>query len=61
MAQEVVTSEHIAGVLARWTGIPVERMFESEQSRLLKMESHLSKKVVAQKQAIESISRSKTC
>ena len=57
MMQEVVNSDHIAGVVARWTGIPVEKLLESEQERLLKMEQFLSGKVVGQLTAIESISR----
>ena len=57
MMQEVVNSDHIAGVVARWTGIPVEKLLESEQERLLKMEKFLSGKVVGQLTAIESISR----
>ena len=57
MMQEVVSSDHIAGVVARWTGIPVEKLLETEQQRLLKMEKFLSGKVVGQLTAIESISR----
>ena len=57
MVQEVVIPDHIAGVVERWTGIPVEKILGSEQGRLLKMEHFLSKKVVGQVEAIGSISR----
>ena len=57
MVQEVVISDHIAGVVERWTGVPVEKILGSEQSRLLKMEHFLSKRVVGQAEAIGSISR----
>ena len=53
---ESVTPEDIAEVVARWTGIPVNRMLESEKEKLLKMESVLHKRVVGQDKAISSVS-----
>ena len=53
---EAVTPEDIAEVVAKWTGIPVHRMLESEREKLLRMEAELHKRVVGQNQAIEAIS-----
>ena len=53
---EAVTPEDIAEVVARWTGIPVNRMLESEKEKLLRMESELHKRVVGQDKAIEAVS-----
>ena len=53
---EAVTPEDIAEVVARWTGIPVARMMESEKEKLLRMESELHKRVVGQDKAIEAVS-----
>ena len=53
---EAVTPEDIAEVVAKWTGIPVKRMLESEREKLLRMESELHKRVVGQNQAIEAVS-----
>ena len=52
---EAVTPEDIAEVVAKWTGIPVKRMLESERTKLLRMESELHKRVVGQNTAIEAI------
>ena len=52
---EAVTPEDIAEVVAKWTGIPVKRMLESEKEKLLRMESELHKRVVGQEQAIEAV------
>ena len=52
---EAVTPEDIAEVVAKWTGIPVKRMLESEKEKLLRMESELHKRVVGQDQAIEAV------
>ena len=56
MIKEGVDAEDIAEVVARWTGIPVSRMLQSEREKLLKMESELHDRVVGQDQAIEAIS-----
>ena len=53
---EAVTPEDIAEVVAKWTGIPVRRMLESEREKLLRMESVLHKRVVGQNLAIEAVS-----
>ena len=55
MIKEEVDAEDIAEVVARWTGIPVQRMLSSEREKLLNMESELHKRVVGQQQAIEVI------
>ena len=52
---EAVTPEDIAEVVAKWTGIPVRRMLESERTKLLRMESELHKRVVGQNTAIEAV------
>jgi len=53
---EAVTPEDIAEVVAKWTGIPVKRMLESEREKLLRMEEALHKRVVGQDMAIEAVS-----
>ena len=53
---ESVTPEDIAEVVAKWTGIPVRRMLESEREKLLRMEAELHKRVVGQNAAIEAVS-----
>ena len=53
---EAVTPEDIAEVVAKWTGIPVKRMLESEREKLLRMETELHKRVVGQNAAIEAVS-----
>ncbi|MGM9791693.1 MAG: ATP-dependent Clp protease ATP-binding subunit [Candidatus Cryptobacteroides sp.] len=53
---EAVTPEDIAEVVARWTGIPVGRMLESETTKLLRMEESLHKRVVGQDEAIRAVS-----
>ena len=52
---EAVTPEDIAEVVAKWTGIPVKRMLESEREKLLRMETELHKRVVGQNMAIEAV------
>ena len=52
---EAVTPEDIAEVVAKWTGIPVKRMLESEREKLLRMEDELHKRVVGQEAAIEAV------
>ena len=53
---EAVTPEDIAEVVAKWTGIPVNRMLESEKEKLLRMEEELHKRVVGQDKAIKAVS-----
>ena len=57
LLREEVTEEDIAGVVARWTGIPVDRMLEGERDKLLKMEEVLGKRVIGQEAAVEAVSK----
>ena len=57
MLREEVTSEDIAGIVARWTGIPMERMLAGEREKLLKMEETIGKRVIGQEQAVTAVSR----
>jgi ATP-dependent Clp protease ATP-binding subunit ClpB len=54
--KEEVTSDDIAEVVSRWTGIPVTRMMETERERLAKLEDELARRVVGQRQAVEAVS-----
>jgi ATP-dependent Clp protease ATP-binding subunit ClpB len=56
MLKEEVTADDIAGVVARWTGIPVSKMIQSEREKLLSLEDELHKRVAGQDEAIEAIS-----
>ncbi len=56
LAEEAVTANHIAQVVSRWTGIPVDRMLEGEREKLLKMEDALGKRVVGQAEAVKAVS-----
>ena len=57
MLREEVTSEDIASVVARWTGIPMERMLEGEREKLLNMEAEIGKRVIGQSDAVAAVSR----
>ncbi len=56
MVEEAVTANHIAQVVSRWTGIPVDRMLEGEKDKLLRMEEQISKRVVGQTEAVKAVS-----
>ena len=56
MLREEVTSEDIAGVVSRWTGIPVDKMMEGEREKLLHMEEELGRRVIGQKDAVKAVS-----
>ena len=56
MLREEVTAEDIAGVVARWTGIPVERMLTGEREKLLAMEETLGRRVIGQADAVKAVS-----
>jgi ATP-dependent Clp protease ATP-binding subunit ClpB len=56
MLKEEVTADDIAGVVARWTGIPVTKLVSSEREKLLHLEDELHKRVAGQNEAIEAIS-----
>ena len=55
MVEEAVTADHIAGVVSRWTGVPVEKMLEGEKDKLLRMEEAIAKRVVGQAEAVEAV------
>ena len=56
MLREEVTSEDIASVVSRWTGIPVDKMMEGEREKLLAMEAELGKRVIGQADAVKAVS-----
>ncbi len=56
MVEEAVTASHIAGVVSRWTGIPVDKMLEGEREKLLRMEEALEERVVGQAEAVHAVS-----
>ncbi len=55
MLREEVTADDIAGVVSRWTGIPVDRMLEGERQKLLNMEEAIGKRVIGQAQAVKAV------
>ncbi len=57
MLREEVTADDIAGVVSRWTGIPVDRMLAGEREKLLAMEETIGKRVIGQAAAVEAVSR----
>ncbi|WBY17564.1 ATP-dependent chaperone ClpB [Erythrobacteraceae bacterium WH01K] len=57
LLREEVTEDDIAGVISRWTGIPVDRMLEGEREKLLQMEQILGKRVIGQEKAVVSVSK----
>ncbi|MCP4385982.1 MAG: ATP-dependent chaperone ClpB [Hyphomicrobiales bacterium] len=56
MVEEAVTPDHIAHVVSRWTGIPVDKMLEGERDKLLRMEDELARRVVGQAEAVHAVS-----
>ena len=56
MLREQVTEADIAEIVAKWTGIPVNRLMESERQKLLQLESHLHERVIGQSEAVEAVS-----
>lgn len=56
MIKEEVTAEDVADVVARWTGIPVSKMLQSEREKLLHLEEELHKRVIGQEEAIQAVS-----
>ncbi len=56
LVSEVVRPEHIAAVVSKWTGIPVDKMLEGEREKLLRMEDTLRTRVVGQEAALEAVS-----
>ena len=57
MVEETVTPDHVAHIVSRWTGIPVDRMLEGERDKLLRMEDALAKRVVGQGEAVQAVSK----
>jgi len=56
LVDEAVTDNHVAQVVSRWTGVPVDKMLEGEREKLLRMEFELAKRVIGQDEAIEAVS-----
>jgi ATP-dependent Clp protease ATP-binding subunit ClpB len=56
MVEEAVTPDHVAQVVSRWTGIPVDKMLEGEREKLLRMEDELARRVVGQAEAVHAVS-----
>ncbi|MYZ50438.1 ATP-dependent chaperone ClpB [Propylenella binzhouense] len=56
MVEEAVTPDHIASVVSRWTGIPVDKMLEGEREKLLRMEDEIGRRVVGQAEAVHAVS-----
>jgi ATP-dependent Clp protease ATP-binding subunit ClpB len=57
MLREEVTADDIAGVVSRWTGVPVERMLQGERDKLLKMEEVIGQRVIGQRDAVVAVSK----
>ncbi|KEG21508.1 chaperone ClpB [Bartonella bacilliformis Peru38] len=57
LVEETVSAEHIAQIVSRWTGIPVDRMLVAERDRLLQMEEDIGKRVIGQSEAVRAIAR----
>jgi ATP-dependent Clp protease ATP-binding subunit ClpB len=57
MVEEAVTPDHVAQVVSRWTGVPVDKMLEGEKEKLLHMEQSLANRVVGQAEAVEAVSK----
>ncbi len=55
MVEEAVTADHVAQVVSRWTGVPVDKMLEGEKEKLLKMEESLAKRVIGQAEAVRAV------
>ena len=56
LVDEAVTANHVAQVVSRWTGVPVDKMLEGERDKLLKMEVEIARRVVGQKEAVTAVS-----
>ena len=57
MVEEAVTPDHVAHIVSRWTGIPVDRMLEGERDKLLRMEDEIGMRVVGQGEAVQAVSK----
>ena len=56
LVDEAVTPDHVAQIVSRWTGVPVDKMLEGERDKLLKMEEALAQRVVGQREAVHAVS-----
>jgi ATP-dependent Clp protease ATP-binding subunit ClpB len=56
LVDEAVTPDHVAQVVSRWTGVPVDKMLEGERAKLLRMEEEIGKRVVGQAEAVRAVS-----
>ncbi|SDU37539.1 ATP-dependent chaperone ClpB [Stappia sp. ES.058] len=56
MMEEAVTTDHIAHIVSRWTGIPVDKMLEGEREKLLRMEDEIARRVIGQQEAVHAVS-----
>jgi ATP-dependent Clp protease ATP-binding subunit ClpB len=56
LVKDEVTPDEIAGVVSRWTGVPVSRMLEGEREKLMKMEDRLARRVIGQREAVRAVS-----
>ncbi len=56
LMEEEVTTNHVAQIVSRWTGVPVDKMLEGERDKLLRMEEALGKRVIGQKDALHAVS-----
>ncbi|MCA0318896.1 MAG: ATP-dependent chaperone ClpB [Proteobacteria bacterium] len=56
LVEEAVTADHVAQVVSRWTGVPVDKMLEGERDKLLRMEDELAKRVIGQGEAVKAVS-----
>jgi ATP-dependent Clp protease ATP-binding subunit ClpB len=56
VVEEAVTADHVAQVVSRWTGVPVDRMLEGEKEKLLRMEEMISQRVIGQAEAVRAVS-----
>ena len=56
LVDEAVTANHVAQVVSRWTGVPVDKMLEGEREKLLKMEEEIARRVVGQHEAVHAVS-----
>ncbi|MBS3648149.1 ATP-dependent chaperone ClpB [Pseudaminobacter sp. 19-2017] len=57
MVEETVTPDHVAHIVSRWTGIPVDKMLEGEREKLLRMEDEIGRRVVGQGEAVQAVSK----
>ena len=57
LVEETVSPEHVAFIVSRWTGIPVDKMLEGEREKLLRMEDEIGKRVVGQGEAVQAVSK----